>query len=113
MSTNDRDTKFAGFAKLLQDELNDAWEHYMHNLASISSEEYFQEIHQIIARRAYDLIEHVQSQFPIAFHPGGVRGIISSVADMQQWPEHERFATALADLAKIHEKIHRMPPQQG
>lgn len=101
--SNERDTKFQGFAKLLfQDMLNASHGHIDVKADEVLARAEFEEH---IARRAYDLVEHVFNQMAVSYSPGGVRGMIPWLRDMDTWPEQERFANTLADLAKIHEKL--------
>ncbi len=83
MNENERNEHFQGFARLLWSELQTA----LHDL--------IREPEDIIAERAYDLVEYILNQTPT-----GTR-YIHYFKDMDEWPEHRRFADALADLAKI------------
>jgi hypothetical protein len=111
MSTNERDTKFAGFAELLYEDLKrDIAALFVALGSPLASrgeeiERSQQLLKQTIAQRAYDLVEYVLRQFPVPHTPGGVRDSISWLQDMDVWPERERFANALADLAKIESKL--------
>jgi hypothetical protein len=85
-----RDTHFQGFAHLLQDELNNAWEYYARNLASISSEEYKQEIALILARRAYDLVKHsIECAYPDWLDAHDYDDIPERITDLTEWPPTE------------------------
>ncbi len=94
MSTNERDTHFLGFAKLL-----------FRELYGVDDTVEYPVPERLIAQRAYDLVEYVLGQFPVPHTPGGVRDSIHWLQDMTVWPEKERFANALADLAKIESKL--------
>ncbi len=106
MSTNERDTHFQGFAKLLWHEVRKT------SFDSPGFSEYQQlekHLQLLFAQRAYDLVEYVLGQFPVPHTPGGVRDSIHWLQDMTVWPERERFANALADLAKIESKLPKPP----
>lgn len=92
----ERDTHFAGFAKLLRDELNEAWKQYRRNLAIISYEEYSQDILQIITRRAYDLAVFLfESADPLHF-------------DMKR-ASHERPGEGIYDYHQLVKQLPDMP----
>lgn len=58
MSNPERDTKFQGFAKLLMDELGDQG-FVFDGADDANREEHLEQIKLLIARRAYDFMEHV------------------------------------------------------
>ena len=81
---NERDTHFAGFAKLLWDELLHVHEFGYIEVSDDEEEENVQ-YQEIIARRAYDLARH------FVWHAmGGTENaitiIVADVPDMTEWP---------------------------
>jgi len=99
---NERNEHFKGFAKLLFDEL-DNLKMTLFNAGYVPGNyapgDYERIVQEIIAQRAYDLVEHILNQTPT-----GAR-YIHYFKDMTAWPEQERFVDALADLAKIESKL--------
>jgi len=102
-----RDTQFQGFAKLLQ---HDIWETEVSLVPMLIrsptgqvAKELAEALQTLIAQRAYDLVEHILKQTPSGSN------YIRYFEDMTEWPDHRAFADALADLAKIHEKLTQLP----
>lgn len=85
MSKDPRDTQFAGFARLLYDEL--ARNVLATSYTSWSDFEAFkQEQSQIIARRAYDLVNHVLSNEKLQWYP--IEEIsMRDIPDLKEWPK--------------------------
>lgn len=85
MSTNERDTHFAGFAKLLWHEVRKT------SFDSPGFSEYQQlerYLQLLIAQRAYDLVEHALRTCPLeAFEIMGDG--VQYVPDLTKWPEAE------------------------
>src|SRR5437660_5200742 len=101
MST-ERDTQFAGFAKLLYAEINKTANDYA--FPDKTEEDYLIAVNRLIAQRAYDLVAHILSQTPSG------KNYIRHFRDMDAWPEQERFADELAALAEIESNLHKFPP---
>lgn len=101
MSTNPRDTQFAGFAKLL-------WQEIVVHFASLEQKQHITDgcavcsrtyeelgaiIEPLIAERAYDLVEHViQSQLQgiellMRLDREWMAEQMQSIPDVTQWPE--------------------------
>ncbi len=88
--SNERDTHFAGFANLLDEEIEAALE----NIAEFSfvPDAISDDIKHIIAQRAYDLAYHfVESAYE---HRGTFRGEINAsvqmLPDLTEWPTTEQ-----------------------
>jgi hypothetical protein len=76
---DERDIHFQGFAKLLWDELLNANKHgYIDVSDDLMDEEWNDKYQQIIAQRAYDLMEHIMLYAPAA-----------PVPDLTEWPPTE------------------------
>jgi hypothetical protein len=78
MST-DRDTHFSGFARLLWIDIVQSPEWPTIYL----SEETVEQVKQIIAQRAYDLVEHVMTYVPITEYEFG----IDNIPGLAEWPK--------------------------
>ena len=73
MNENERDTQFQGFAKLLLQELFGPG--YKACEGNAGTAEGLRELEQIIAQRAYDLMDHIMLYAPV-----------SPVPDLTEWP---------------------------
>jgi hypothetical protein len=82
---SDRETQFQGFAKLLTDELIK----YLTSRAGLTLDEIEQEWHEVIARRAYDLVCHAQAD-PKDLDVLGLEEAIQRIPDMTELPK-ERY----------------------
>jgi hypothetical protein len=85
MSTNERDTHFLGFAKLLADEIL-PYDGYQFGTDTL----------QLIAQRAYDLEEHVFNHTTEAmtiFDSFEVLCELNEIPDLTQWPDLPPDAT--------------------
>lgn len=95
MSTNPRETQFAGFAKLLyEDFLRQAESDTLQEtLVPDYADKWRMKTEQIIARRAYDLVEHViQSRLQgiellMRLDREWVAEQVQSIPDLTEWPE--------------------------
>ncbi len=85
MSTNDRDTHFQGFAKLLWDELVRANEYGYIDVNTDDDPTDPTDYLTLIARRAYDLVEYTLLVLDI----DTTRALISDVPDLTFWPPTE------------------------
>jgi len=89
----ERDTRFAGFALLLLEEINNATSYSAR--AEITGEQEFREkVGLLIARRAYDLVCHtvgygMEYLDECGKDISGSMGtrVLASIPDMRQWPE--------------------------
>lgn len=77
MSDNERDTHFAGFARLLWDDLNTKLDFWI----DTTEPNFTEEFEFIIARRAYDLACHVATHTLLSAH-----GDMRKIPDMIEWP---------------------------
>lgn len=93
-----RDTHFAGFATLLTQELNEAWDRYRENTWSTSYEEYFQGVQQLIARRAYDFAFHVLSSASPFASPVVIQRRLDGLSNMECWPDMEKIQKRIQQL---------------
>lgn len=91
MDKEQRDTQFAGFAKLLTDELIK----YLTSRGGLTLDEIEQEWHKIIARRAYDLVCDAVSQLDsdVMWRIGkgydASEIVENDIADMTKWNDEE------------------------
>lgn len=91
----DRDSHFQNFARLLLKELDDTIGKGVKRLESgmiYSGADFAQELGQIVARRAYDLVEHsVDALLPLIYTNGfsPTTDIFETIPDMTEWPESE------------------------
>lgn len=89
MSENPRDTQFKGFASLILGEMLQASKTYS-GLIDSESSTWQEAMQQIIARRAYDLIEHtICSENPIAHQCMSEDEIVASIPDLTEWPKEQ------------------------
>ncbi len=90
MSKNPRDTQFHDFAGLLLEEMLEQRKGDWINFNADDTEA-FDEYSAIIARRAYDLVEHaISTMNPIAFQCSKDDDeIIHAVPDLSAWPKEE------------------------
>lgn len=98
MSNNQRDTQFQGFAKALWDELEQAIRQDPGFIPEGKSgrDQYIPVWQEIIARRAYDLVEHTVGYSLEYLHecgremPGGMKKrIVPSIPDMTELPKEQ------------------------
>lgn len=77
---SERDTHFAGFAKLLMDDLIDAQvEHYHDN----NREDF---VTTLIAQRAYDLVHHALEYDSAEMVDWPLEQVMKSIPDLTEWP---------------------------
>lgn len=85
---NSRDTQFAGFAKML---LNDIMRSNAVDIVDVQRfwrDEDIAEVEQIIARRAYDLAHHIIEHVEIsAIDMLSIDECVERIPDMDEWPE--------------------------
>jgi hypothetical protein len=86
ISNNSRDTQFAGFAKLLTDELIK----YLTSREGLTLDEIEQEWHKVIACRAYDFARHImnittEEMACVLF----IDDAMKEIPDMIKWPREE------------------------
>lgn len=88
MSKDERETKFAGFARLLMNELlGDAGYIDIHKFWDSEEVAVYE---QIIAQRAYDLVTHTIDSTFVNLSTGDDRaGALEAVPDLTEWPAQE------------------------
>jgi len=82
----DRDTQFAGFAQAIYDEMtmNVILSENRHDADVLRQEQL-----RIMARRAYDLVEHTINHAPVDEFEGDKGFDARDIPDMSQWPEEQ------------------------
>jgi hypothetical protein len=95
---SERDSHFAGFATLLIQELDEAWNHYRENTWIASYEEYFQGVQHLIACRAYDFAFHVLSSASPFASPVIIQRRLDEISDMECWPDMEKIQKRIQQL---------------
>lgn len=109
---NARDTKFAGFAKALVEDL-----FRFHALDGRTFVNQGDKIEQIVARRAYDLVEHAcknvnddQARAGMILHPNAM---LRAVKDMTELPKEEAPSKIEDMLKNAHEKALEIYEREG
>ncbi len=87
MRENERDTHFAGFAKLLWDEFEDLG-HRLPPDFNFTPENWAWEVQQLVARRVYDLVMHTLFHSIDSFDPNYDYELLEGIPDLTTWPEH-------------------------
>ena len=89
MTDNERDTKFAGFAKLLQQEIWDTECSIVPMLISNPTGQVAKEltdaVQTLITQRAYDLVEHT-IEYSGQIDDLLLADAVSTIPDLTQWP---------------------------
>lgn len=86
-NNNARDTQFAGFAKLLQDELA-----AMNGRAWNSLDEYIEAKKLLIAQRSYDFMRHLIGIMPYLVNNANIPTLDAAmqyIPDMTEWPKEK------------------------
>lgn len=102
MNNNPRDIRFTNFANLLIDELLSKKDGVMD-----TSDWWQDQARAIIARRAYDLVQHViQRVEPSALAYQPLPSVMRTLPDMESWPDEnkatfEAWLTTCPDPAKV------------
>ena len=91
---NPRDTQFQGWAKLLLDELLGDWEFGYIDVSRRREPQECAEMETIMARRAYDLVEHVignivPDDLLERTDKKSIAEVACSIPDMTQWPKEQ------------------------
>jgi len=97
---SNRDTQFAGFAKLLLEDLLEVEEHFKHACKCPHNEEYQAERRKVIAQCAYDLVNHtLWHTTPAAgstikkYRGMTIEQIAQAVPDLTEWPKQVKSET--------------------
>jgi hypothetical protein len=84
--SNPRDTQFAGFAKLLAEELPEP--PIDDSVLGIVHAEWREQVELIIAQKTYDLVGHAFRETQV-WHNDGIDCAVQSIPDMTEWPRED------------------------
>ncbi len=91
---NNRDTQFAGFAKLLLTEIDTVIGNGAMFMADheMSEKEFAQHLGLLIAQRAYDLVEHTIEAMQPYIYDEKIAGqeSVKDVPDLTEWPKEQK-----------------------